>query len=136
VRSGGLRLIVLLAVLVQYTPLRVCALERVAVGSSCHDWHADVGAGESHAAEQRCGSSTAGGGGAGATGGEHQCVCAQPKVDAQHNPQTANAAPDWANLSVVVAVCPASASPARIPALPDPDPNRATPATLQFPLLT
>src|SRR5215208_4437572 len=30
-------ILVVLAVLVQYTPLRICALESVAFGSSCHD---------------------------------------------------------------------------------------------------
>ena len=125
VLQRGLRLFLLLAVLLQYTPMRVCAIERVAIGSSCHEWDADAAFASSHAEEQRCGSPT---------DSEHECICEQPKVDGQHNPQAIKCPLDWANLSLA-AVVPVAASTTPIPSLPDPDPDRGAPVALQFPLL-
>src|SRR5688572_14402461 len=78
VLSRGLRLFLLLAVLVQYTPLRVCALESLATGSSCHDRGTHAVLGEVRQDEHAPLSSN---------GGEHDCICEQPKVDGQHDPQ-------------------------------------------------
>ena len=121
----GLRLILLLAVLVQCAPMRVCALERVAVGSSCHEWTAEAALERAHADEQQCGAPTDGG---------HDCICERPKVVVQHNPQAVKSPLDWANLSLVL-VDPVAGPAMAIPALPDPDPDRGAPVAQQFPLL-
>jgi hypothetical protein len=106
---------------VQYTPLRICALERVAIGSSCHEWDTQAVLGDSRGEEH-------------STGGEHECICEQPKVDGQHDPQGVKSPLDWANLSLA-AVVPVTASTTPIPSLPDPDPDRGAPVALQLPLL-
>ena len=121
----GFPLFVVLAVLVQYTPLRICALENVAFGSSCHDRGDHAVLGDANVEKRPCGSST---------DGEHNCACEQPKVDGQHDQQGLKSLVDWTNVPIP-AIDPIAASTTPIPALPDPDPHRGASVALQFPLL-
>jgi hypothetical protein len=125
VLAVGLRLILLLAVLIQYTPLRTCAFERVAVGSNCHDWGTHADAAEPHEDEPNCGSPA----------DEPQgCVCEQPKVDGQHDPHALKSPLECAHVSVAAEVTLLVAI-AHIPSLPDPDPHPRAPLARQLPLL-
>jgi hypothetical protein len=121
VTSAGLKLILLGALLVQYSPLRICAFERVAVGSNCHDRDAHGDFGDSHKEEHPA-------------GGEHQCVCELPKVDARHDSQGLRSPLDWAHLSLATAEWLLIRS-TELPALADPDPHPGARAALQLPLL-
>lgn len=78
----GLRLLLILAVLPQYAAVRVCALERVALGVNCHDF-AVGGTHASHGDEHGCGTDGRGGG----------CVCERPTVVGHHQP--AQVVVDW-----------------------------------------
>jgi len=117
------KLLLLSAVLIQYAPLRVCAIEQVALGSSCH--HAPESALAAHAIEQpTCGSKA---------DPAHDCVCELAKVDGQHHAQAAKATLDWASLAVVPALVSTDTSVAPCSAA-DADPPSITPARLR-PLL-
>jgi hypothetical protein len=116
-------LALLLTVLVQYTPLRNCALERVIVGSNCHDRGTHGGAGDSHAGEASCG----------VPDGQHECVCEQPKVEAQHDPEPLKSPVVWTHVPVATAAflhIERVATP-----LPDPDPHLCAFVARQLPLL-
>jgi hypothetical protein len=114
----------LLAVLVQYTPLRYCVVERGVLGSNCHDRGEHAVLGDSHSDEPACDDPT---------DGQHECICEQPKVDGPHAPQDVKSALDWAHTPVAVAIPLLVSSHA--PALPDPDPHPWAPLALQLPLL-
>jgi hypothetical protein len=121
----GLRLILLLSVLIQYTPIRLCALERVVTGSSCHDRDASHSHSSTHADEWACGSREL---------PAHNCACEKPKAGAQHHPQDAKSPLDWAHISTplaVVHIIDAVASPSA----PEPDPRTPSGLALQLPLL-
>ena len=117
-----MRLALLLAVLVQYSPMRVCALERVTLGSNCHD-RINASVGESHEDEQTCGTGR---------GGDSRCVCEQPKLVGDQQP-VAHAAVDLTHQSIVAVVEEPVAT--TMVASPDPDPQRDLLASLQLPLL-
>jgi len=123
VSSVALKLFLLLAVLIQYTPLRVCAVERVALGSNCHDQDSHAVLGDAYADEQSCDYPV---------DGQHDCFCERPKADAQHDPVVLKSPLDWAHAAV----------PATVPLvavvsdkLSLPDPHRSAPLALQLPLL-
>jgi hypothetical protein len=81
--------------------------------------------GNLHADEKNCGYPA---------DGQHECVCEQPKADAQHDPQGLKSPLDWTQVPVA-AVVPLLAPSMPISSLPDPDPDRGAPVALQFPLL-
>ena len=116
---------ILLAVLVQYTPLRYCAVERMVLGSNCHDRADHAILGDAHSDDATCGTPD---------GGQHNCVCEQPKVDALHNPQTLKSPLDWADIRLAAAK-PIGVAVADAPALAEPDPHLRPPLALQLPLL-
>jgi hypothetical protein len=126
VLAAGLRLVLLLAVLIQYAPMRHCAVERVALGSNCHDVLLDRSPGDGHADEWACGTGT---------GRDAGCLCEQPKgavgAPAHH---AAAAVPDRTDVLVRVGVVEEPASHIAA-AAPDPDPQRDLLASLQLPLL-
>ena len=111
----------MLAVLVQYTPLRYCAFERVVLGSNCHDRGTHLG--EPHADESTCGFPADG----------HDCLCERPKVDAQHD-RPLKFPLDWVHVPVAAAV-PLVLTATYTPSPPDPDPHRGASIALQLPLL-
>jgi hypothetical protein len=113
----------LLAVLTQYTPVRLCALERAAFGASCHDQEA-AGIVQTHGDELTCGSDG---------GGGQRCICEQPKVvaDQQPAPRIPVAV---AGCTVVTSVVQVS-SPSMTVRPPASDPQRDLLASLQLPLL-
>ena len=119
----GLRCALLLAILVQYSPVRVCALQRVTLGSNCHDWN-NASVGGSHDDERTCGT-----GGS----GDQRCVCEQPKVVGDQH-AAVHAPNDFTDHSVVVAVVEEPVATMMV-AAPDPDPQRDLLASLQLPLL-
>jgi hypothetical protein len=107
--------------------MRVCALERLALGANCHDWSdagSDAGGvGGSHDDERTCGTGR---------GGAQGCVCEQPKVVGDQQP-VAHAAADYTRHSIVAVM--EEPVTAMIVASPDPDPQRDLLASLQLPLL-
>jgi len=118
----GLRLVLLGAVLVQYTPMRLCALERAAFGTNCHD-QAKSNL-DDHGDERTCGT------GAGRDTG---CVCEHPKLVGDQQ-LISHAAVDLTGHAVVAEVVEAPVI-VTIVAARDPDPQRDLLASLQLPLL-
>ena len=94
----ALKMTLLLAVLVQCTPLRYCAVERVVLGSNCHDRGVHSSFEDSHDDDEATCGFPGGGGGGGAP--HDECVCEQPKVDAQHDPQGLKSPLEWAHARV------------------------------------
>ena len=126
VAGVSLKLLCLVAVLAQYSPARVCALERVLLGSSCHD----EGIVPHHGAdEQFCGTDS--------DRGESHCVCELPKPPGSQQHASGRVMIDWTHPCIGPAsmVEPAGGVGA-IAFLPDPDPQRSPGASVSLPLLT
>jgi hypothetical protein len=119
----ALKLTLLLAVLLQYTPMRLCAIERVALGSNCHD-RAKVSIIDDHEDERTCGS-----------GGDRdqRCICEQAKTVGNHQPAS-HATDDLTGQTILVGFVQEPAAVTMVTA-PDPDPQRDLLASLQLPLL-
>ena len=123
-----MRLVLVVAVLVQYSPMRLCALERVTLGSNCHDRESS-GIGGSHDDtddEHTCGNGTG-------AGGEQRCICEQPKIVGGQQ-RAAYSAVDL-NGHVVVVTVVEDATAGTTFAIPDPGPPRNLRASVQLPLL-
>jgi hypothetical protein len=119
-----MRLMLLLAVLIQYTPMRVCAIEQVALGTDCHEWADAGGFGRAHADERHCESS-----------GEptHACICEQPKADGQNKTELKSEF-DWAHPPVALVL--SRNHPLLVYCLAaDPEPSPDSPQPLHVPLL-
>ena len=115
----ALRLILLVAVLVQFAPMRLCALEVAALGASCHDESGTQAGG--HGDEQKCGSSDT-----------PRCVCEQPKgVSDQQTPIRIDLACEFFELAVVTHTLP---PPTAVICL-EADSHGDPPDTFQLPLL-
>lgn len=81
VRFRAIHLFAALAVLIQCSPLRVCAVEKLALGANCHDRDAG-GTVHRHSCDGGAAVADAGGGAAGHVPGDddgHACVCDRPK---------------------------------------------------------
>ena len=121
----GTRLVLLLAVLIQYTPVRVCAIEQAALGRSCHDSSSSIEVGHGDEPAKHCGSQA---------DPTHDCICEQAKVDGQHHVKAEQGTLDWAQLAVVPVVL---STDAYLTSSPDQDadsPPNLT-AARQLPLL-
>jgi hypothetical protein len=121
--QSGLRIALVAAVLLQYTPLRICAFERVATGSNCHDRAETVGD-VAHADEQGCGVPT---------DGEHGCQCERPKLQGDHYSFRADA------IDAAAQAINFTAEPLRAQLFArgvEADPPRAHLPSLQIPLLS
>ena len=119
-----MRLVVLSAVLIQYTPVRVCAIEQTVLGRNCHASWLPIDSGHADEPFRQCGSQA---------DPTHDCICGQVKVDGQHHVKAEQVMLDWAHLAVL----PVLASPdAYLTLHPDADsePPHLAPAG-QLPLL-
>jgi hypothetical protein len=114
--TAAWRVILLIVVLIQYTPVRACALERLVDGASCHDREAQ---------NDDCGGPAVDTQPAGDPVGErHQCVCERPKVVGPHSvvlkhdldvPQPIDAVIELSISLCGEAVPPIDASPPAVP---------------------
>jgi hypothetical protein len=115
-----MRLVLLLAVLVQYAPMRVCGIERVAFGSNCHEW-SGAGTFESgHDSEP--------------AGNPLTCICEQPKAVGHQSSQVADHALDWNVIASAPFTLEIPATRAILLAV-DPDPQLHLRASVHLPLL-
>ena len=126
--AGGLRFLCLLAVLAQYSPARLCALEKVVLGSSCHDQTILLHHGASEP-ESMCGS--------GNDRGDDHCICELPKQSGSQQHASGRVMVDWTHPFLGVAAVSEPVGPALAVALySNSGPQRPPDAFVSLPLLT
>ena len=119
----GLRFALLLAVLLQYGPTRICSVERALFGWSCHEQSTHSASEDVAAEEFLCASRSM---------PSHGCVCNAPKVQGQHQTHAARFEMDCAMVAVVTH---GRGLRLELYRCPSPDPLLNVPRAQQLPLL-